>query len=139
MSEGTVQPKPAVSAVIVRDGKILLVKRGREPNRGLWSLPGGSIEPGEAIDDAIVREVEEETRMRVTVGALAAIHEVIKRDGDKLQFHYIIISKYAQPISGELHPDSDAADARWVPLDEIQQYQTTPGLIDHLKSMELIR
>lgn len=133
------QPKPAVSAVIIQDGKILLVKRGVEPNKDLWSLPGGSIEPGETIDEALVREVREETHLNVIPGDLAAVHEVIKKDGSELKFHYVIINKYAQPLSGELRPGSDAADARWVPLDEVASYQTTAGLVDRLKSMGLIR
>lgn len=135
----SVQPKPAVSAIIVQNGRILLVKRGVEPNKGLWSLPGGSIEPGETTDEALTREVEEETHLKVEPGDLAAVHEVIKLDGDKLLFHYVIINKYAQPISGELQPGSDAADARWVSLDELHKYETTAGLIDRLKSMGLVK
>lgn len=130
-------PRPAVSAVIVDRGRVLLVKRGCEPNLGLWSLPGGSIEPGETAREALVREVEEETSLRVEIGDLAAVHDVIARDGDAIRFHYVIISFYARVTAGEPMAASDAAEVSWILLSEVGNLPTTPGLIDRLASLGL--
>ncbi|MEN6356514.1 MAG: NUDIX hydrolase [Armatimonadota bacterium] len=132
-----ITPKPAVSALIVDDGRVLLVKRGCEPNKGLWSLPGGSIEPGETLREATAREVFEETSLVVEAGDVVGAHEVISKDGEALLFHYVIITLRAKLISGELAPSDDAADAGWVPLDQVGKYPTTPGLADRLSSMNL--
>ncbi|MCL5102506.1 MAG: NUDIX hydrolase [Armatimonadetes bacterium] len=127
-------PRPAVSAVIVRDCSILLVKRGFEPNEGAWSFPGGRIEPGETAREAIEREVMEETSLRIEVGDVAGVYDVISRDGDLLLFHYVIINFRARVISGELKPASDAADARWFKFDELASLPTTPNLLDRLRA-----
>lgn len=137
MADMQCAPKPAVSALIVEDGSVLLVKRGCEPNKGLWSLPGGSIEPGETMREAAAREVLEETSLVVDVGDVAGVHEVISKDGEALLFHYVIIMLQAKVMSGELAPSDDAADARWVPLDQVKDYPTTPGLVDRLSSMNI--
>lgn len=128
-----ITPKPAVSALIVDDGKVLLVKRGCEPNKGLWSLPGGSIEPGETLRDAAAREVLEETALVVDVGDVVGAHEVISRDGEALLYHFVIITLYANVISGVLAPSDDAADAKWVPTDQVKKYPTTALLADILR------
>jgi len=130
-------PIPAVSAVIVKNGRILLVKRGREPNKGLWSLPGGSIELGETVREALAREVLEETSLVVEVGDVASVHHVISRDGDRIAFHYVIVSFFARAVGGTLKPSSDAAEARWVPLGEINDLPTTAGLVERLRSIGL--
>ena len=127
-------PRPAVSAVIVCDGSILLVKRGFEPNRGLWSFPGGRIEPGETAREAVEREVMEETSLRIEVGDVAGVYDMISRDGDLLLFHYIVINFHGQVISGELTAASDAADARWFKFDELSALPTTPHLLDRLRA-----
>ena len=127
-------PRPAVSAVIVEGGKVLLVKRGFEPNRGLWSFPGGSIEPGETAREAIEREVFEETSLRVDVGDVAGVYDVISRDGELLLFHYIIVNFHARVVSGEVRAASDAADARWFEFDELASLPTTPHLLDRLRA-----
>lgn len=131
-------PRAAVSAVIIENDKILLVKRGCEPNMGLWSLPGGSIEPGETLKEALAREVLEETSQVVEVGDVAAAHEVITRDGDEILFHYVIINLYARVLSGDLKAASDAADARWVNLTDIANYNTTAGLTERLQSIDVL-
>lgn len=135
MNSEACYPRAAVSAIIVRGTKILLVKRGCEPNLGLWSLPGGSIEPGETTAQALAREVLEETGLAVEVGNVAAVHDLISRDGSgALLFHYLIINLFAEVVSGDLQAASDAADARWVDLDEVAGYHTTAGLVERLRS-----
>lgn len=130
-------PKPAVSAIILDEDRILLVRRGCEPNKGLWSLPGGSIELGETAREAVVREVAEETGLIIEPTSIAGIRDVIAREDGKILFHYVIISFYATVISGTLAPASDAAELRWIPVGELPCYETTPGLIDWLADIGL--
>ncbi|MCW2549762.1 MAG: hydrolase [Mycobacterium sp.] len=117
----------AVGAVITRaDGLLLLIKRGNEPGRGLWSLPGGRIEPGESDVAAVAREVLEETGLVVTVGALA---------GRVQRGRYDISDYFATVVSGELAAATDALDAVW---DNPRARVTTPGLVEALASWGLI-
>jgi 8-oxo-dGTP diphosphatase len=116
----------AVGAVITRaDGLLLLIKRGNEPGRGLWSLPGGRIEPGESDAAAVAREVLEETGLVVTVGALA---------GRVQRGRYDISDYFATVVSGELAAATDALDAVW---DNPRARVTTPGLVEALASWGL--
>ena len=138
MTTATDRPRSAVSAIIVDKGKILLVKRGCEPNKGLWSLPGGSVELGETARDALAREVLEETSLVVRVGDVAAVQDVIARDGPRITYHYVIVNFYAQVVSGELEARTDAEDARWVKLSELADYPTTAGLAERIASLGLI-
>lgn len=126
-------PTPAVSALIVQNGKVLLVKRGCEPNKGLWSLPGGSIELGETTREAAAREVLEETGLTVEIGEPTGVHDVISREGEGIKFHYVIITFRARVLSGELQAASDAADACWTPLDEIGSLAVTDGLAERIR------
>jgi ADP-ribose pyrophosphatase YjhB (NUDIX family) len=112
-----------VGAVITRpDGRLLLIKRGNEPGRGLWSLPGGRVEPGESDEAAVAREVAEETGLVVTVGELA---------GRVRRGRYDIGDYFATVISGQLAADTDALDARWA---DPRELPTTTGLVDALQS-----
>lgn len=130
------RPIAAVSATIIENGRVLLVRRGREPARGLWSLPGGSIELGETAREALAREVLEETCLVVEVGDVAGVRDVILRDGETVTGHYVIINFRARAVSGECRAASDAAEVRWVPLEDLPEYQTTPGLREFLSSLE---
>lgn len=112
-----------VGAVITRpDGRVLLIKRGNEPGRGLWSLPGGRIEPGESDVAAVAREVAEETGLEVTVGELA---------GRVQRGRYDISDYFATVVSGELAAATDALDASWA---DPRELATTPGLVEALTS-----
>ncbi len=112
-----------VGAVITRpDGQLLLIKRGNEPGRGLWSLPGGRIEPGESDVAAVAREVEEETGLTVHVGPLA---------GRVQRGRYDIADYFATVISGDLAAATDALDATWA---DPRELATTPGLVAALAS-----
>jgi ADP-ribose pyrophosphatase YjhB (NUDIX family) len=116
----------AVGAVVTRgDGQLLLIKRGNEPGRGLWSLPGGRIEPGESDVAAVAREVLEETGLVVTVGELA---------GRVQRGRYDISDYFATVVSGELAAATDALDAVW---DNPRARVTTPGLVEALASWGL--
>jgi 8-oxo-dGTP diphosphatase len=120
---------PCVGA-IVKDGKgrLLLIKRGHEPSAGLWSLPGGRIEPGETDAEALVREMREETGLEVEAGPLIGAVRRPAQDDDALD-----IRDYAATVTGGmLCPGDDAADARWVDVVELSSLATTDGLVEAL-------
>lgn len=123
------RPFIGVGAVVIHEGAILLVRRGKEPGRGLWSLPGGRLEAGEHLTDAVVREVHEETGVGVEVGELLGIHEVV---GDP---HYVVLD-YVATVIGDPSPSpaGDAADAGWVPLTEVDDLELTPRFIETLRA-----
>jgi len=127
------RPIVAVGAVILDGDRVLLVQRGHEPLKGEWSLPGGAVELGESLEEALVREVREETSLDVTVGPVVEVFDSIRRDaGGRAEYHYVIID-YACRVRGGTATaaarGSDAADVRWVPLAEIEQYGVTSTAI----------
>jgi ADP-ribose pyrophosphatase YjhB (NUDIX family) len=122
---------PCVGAVIKDDlGRLLLIKRGHPPAAGLWSLPGGRIEPGETDAEALVREVREETGLAVETGGLLGTVQRPARDGDVFD-----IRDYRATVTGGLlQPGDDAADARWVDAIELESLPVTEGLTEALTS-----
>lgn len=134
MHIGLRYPVPAVAAIIMRDGEILLVRRGSEPGIGKWSVPGGSVEIGETLVEAIKREVMEETGLEIDVGDFAGISDLIVRKDGEIQFHYVLSDFFATAKPGEPVAATDASDCRWVPLDEIANYDVTNSLLDRLRA-----
>lgn len=121
-------PRAAVSTAVFRGNSVLLVERGKAPLRGLWSLPGGHIEPGEALIDAARRELMEETGVCADILGLVDVLDVIRRDHDgRIAAHYVIAVHYARWVSGEPRAASDSRDARFVPVAEIGDYPLTDG------------
>jgi 8-oxo-dGTP diphosphatase len=120
---------PCVGAVVTDSrGRLLLIKRGHEPGAGLWSLPGGRIEPGESDAEALVREILEETGLTVAPGRLLGR---VQRPG--LGNSVIDIRDYAATVTGgTLRAGDDAADARWVPAEELATLALTEGLAEVL-------
>ena len=120
---------PCVGAVVTDEqGRVLLIKRGHEPGAGLWSIPGGRIEPGETDAEALVREMFEETGLVVEVGPLIGR---VQRPG--LAGAVIDIADYAATVTGgTLRPGDDAADARWVNIADLARLEITEGLIEAL-------
>jgi mutator protein MutT len=133
-----VRPTPAVAAIILRDLEILLVKRGAEPSIGLWSIPGGSVELGETLEEALKREVREETGLEVNVGEIAGVSDLIIKQYGRVTYHYILIDYFASVTSGEVTAGTDATDCKWVSLDEIERYDVTQSLLDRLREHGLI-
>ena len=120
---------PCVGAVIKDDrGRLLLIKRGHAPGAGLWSLPGGRIEPGETDAEALVREMREETGLVIDPGQLIGTVRRPARDGAVFD-----IRDYAATVTGgTLRPGDDAADARWVAASELESLPITEGLVEAL-------
>jgi ADP-ribose pyrophosphatase YjhB (NUDIX family) len=126
---------PCVGAVIEDErGRLLLIKRGHAPGAGLWSLPGGRIEPGETDAQALMREMREETGLLVLAGRLIGTVRRPTGDGDVFD-----IRDYAATVAGgTLRASDDAADARWVPPGELSTLPLTDGLVEALTSWGIL-
>jgi ADP-ribose pyrophosphatase YjhB (NUDIX family) len=125
------RPYLAVSAAIIRDGQILVARRARAPALGVWTLPGGVVEAGETLTEAIMREVAEETGMTIEPVALAGHREVLVRDdGGRLSRHFVILCFAARWLAGEPRLNEELAEARWLRPAELAALKTTDGLID---------
>ena len=123
------RPFLAVSAAILRDGQVLLVRRARPPAGGLFSLPGGVVEVGETLTEALEREVREETSLTIEPVALAGYREVVARDADdRVERHFVILPFAARWLAGEPLLNDELSEWRWVEPSEIGGLPTTPGL-----------
>lgn len=111
-----------------------MVRRGRPPGEGLWSVPGGRVEPGESDAEAVARELLEETGLTVAVGALAGTVERPGPDG----VTFVINDYAATATGGTLRAGDDAADARWVPIPDLDALPVTPGLLEALRSWGIL-
>ena len=120
------RPIVAVGAVILDGDRVLLVKRGQEPLKGEWSLPGGAVEVGETLDAALAREVREETCLDVAVGPVVEVLDRIRRDaGGGIEYHYVIIDYLCRVRGGTAAGGSDADEARWVEAASLDAYHLT--------------
>jgi len=120
------RPVPAVGLYVVKDGKVLLVRRGNEPGKGKWSLPGGRIRFGERSEEAALREMREETGLEVRLRRVVDVVDVFWRSerGELLE-HFVIVDFEAEVIGGELRPADDALDARWFSPEELKGLEMT--------------
>jgi len=124
------RPIIAVGAVIVDKDRFVLVQRGTEPHKGEWTIPGGMLECGESLRDAVIREAREETSLSVEPIALVEVFErIIRNDAGQVQFHYVIMDYLCRMIDGTLQAGEDAADARWLSETHLNALQVTEGTI----------
>jgi ADP-ribose pyrophosphatase YjhB (NUDIX family) len=124
-------PVLGVSVAAFRDdGGVLAVQRGKPPFHGIWSLPGGAVEPGESVREAARREVLEETGLEAEIGRLVDLHEVIARDPQGALLRHYVIAVFRATAKGVPRAGSDAAQARFLAPAELARLETTPGLLD---------
>lgn len=134
------RPIVAVGAVILDGDRVLLVKRGKEPLKGEWSLPGGAVEVGETLEAALVREVREETCLDVTVGPVVEVLDRIRRDaGERVEYHYVIIDYVCRVRGGIATSGSDAAEVRWAARDDLASFRLTPGAVAVIQKASRMR
>lgn len=120
------QPIVGVGAVIIKDDKIALIKRGNEPSRGKWTIPGGLVELGESLEHAVIRETKEEVCLDVENPCLIDVVDNVDLDEwGKVKYHYVIIDYLVQVKEGNIQAASDAAELRWVTFDEVEGYNLT--------------
>jgi ADP-ribose pyrophosphatase YjhB (NUDIX family) len=130
------QPIVGVGVVIVDGGKVVLVKRGNEPALGKWSFPGGAVELGEAIREAVVREAKEECGLEVKLvdDTPLDINDILKFDENGLlRYHYVLLEFLAKLEKGALKHTSDVTAARWVPLEQVEKYDLTESVRSFFK------
>jgi 8-oxo-dGTP diphosphatase len=129
------RPEVCVGAVVVEDGRLLLIRRGRGPAQGEWSVPGGRVEAGELMAEAVVRELAEETGLEGVCGELIGW---VERVGEShhfviLDFAVTLLDPDADPVAGD-----DAQQAAWVPLHEVAEFQLVEGLAEFLHDNQII-
>ena len=125
------RPYLAVSAAIVRDGKLLVVRRARKPAQSLYTFPGGAVEVGETLNEAVAREVREETQLSIEPAGYAGYREAIVRDAqDAVERHFVIICLAARWLAGEPVLNEELDDARWVVPADLAGLRTTDGLAE---------
>lgn len=120
------QPIVGVGGVVIRGNRVLLVRRGREPLKGAWTIPGGMLELGESLKEGVKREILEETGLKVTPLEALTVFDRIQKNGKRIQYHYVIVDYYCRPAGARLRAGSDVLDARWVPREELPRYRITP-------------
>jgi len=115
-------PVVGVGGVLVHEGRVLLIRRGKEPLYGRWVVPGGTVELGEPLDEALVRELREETGLEVEPLELITVFDRIERDGGRVLYHYVIVDYLCRWISGEARAASDALEVAWAAPDELDRF-----------------
>jgi ADP-ribose pyrophosphatase len=121
-------PRVAVGALVFKEGRVLLVRRGKAPARSQWAIPGGSVNLGESLQQAAQREIFEETGIRIAAGRPVYVFDVVDVAGDgRVRYHYVIIDLEAVYQGGTLRCGDDALDARWVAPADLQDLEVNPA------------
>ena len=124
-------PRVGVGAVVLHEGRVLVVRRGGRPSWGKWSLPGGLVELGETTAEAVCREIAEECACRIRLVGVCGVIDRIVRDAEgRVRYHYVLVDYLAYPESETIAAGSDAAEAIWVPVDRVDELDVTEGLTD---------
>lgn len=134
------QPIIGVGGIIFHEDRVLLIKRGMEPSLGQWSIPGGAVGVGETLEEAVRREILEETHLEVEVLTLAKVLDRIFHDSDgRVVYHYVLVDFLCRCKAGELRSDSDAEDARFVSLQDLPSYQVAPIILEVIYRADRLR
>jgi len=123
-------PVVGVGGVVVRAGRVLLIRRGKEPLYGRWVVPGGTVELGETLEEALVREMEEETGLRVEPLEVLTVFDRIQRDGERVAYHYVIVDYLCRWLEGEARAASDALEVAWASPGELAAYDLPPKALE---------
>ncbi|MBW1911638.1 MAG: NUDIX hydrolase [Deltaproteobacteria bacterium] len=116
-------PIVGVGGIIFANTSVLLVKRNKEPGKGLWSLPGGAVELGETLTDALEREIAEEASIEIEIGGLVRVLDRIVHDPAKrVKYHYVIVDYWGSLVSGQPEPATDVSDARFVKMSRLNKW-----------------
>jgi mutator protein MutT len=127
-------PVVGVGGVVVDDGRALLIRRAHEPRKGEWSLPGGLVELGERLTDAVRREIAEETGLDVQVGPIIETFDRVHHDPDgRVRFHFVIVDYLCAAAGGEAVAGSDAEAVAWVTIDELDRYGVNAHAADVIR------
>ena len=133
-NEFPARPVPAVGAIVFRGSEVLLVKRGHEPNRGRWSIPGGALNPGETVEAAAVREVAEETGLGVRPIRVADVRDYVEREeGGRVRWHYVLIDVLCEYVTGDPRAASDAEQARFVALRNLGDFDIVSSALEAIE------
>ena len=128
-----------VGAVVLDGERVLLVKRGGPTLPGKWSIPGGMVELGETTREAVCREVAEECGLEIELVDVCGVLDRVMRDAEgRIRYHWVLVDFLAIARGGTLCANDDAADARWVPIDEVERYDTTDGLMDMIRRAQAV-
>lgn len=126
-------PRVAVGAIVFKDGRVLLVRRGQAPAKGQWAIPGGSVRLGETLQQAAEREILEETGIIIRAKTPVLTFDTIERDEDgRVRFHYVIVDLAAEYISGSPVAGDDADEVRWVAPEELSELLVNPRTLNLL-------
>jgi mutator protein MutT len=123
-------PVVGVGGVVVRDGRALLIRRGKPPLLGRWVVPGGTVELGETLEEALVREMREETGLEVEPVEMLAVFDRIDRDGEGVAHHYVIVDYLCRWVAGEAVAGSDALDVAWMSREELASHDVPPKAVE---------
>lgn len=127
------RPFVGASIAVLRGGRVLLAARANEPLRGVWTLPGGLVEPGETLAAAALRELREEVGVEARVlGSLTPTEIILHEEDGRLRHHYVVHPHAALWSGGEPEPGPEALAVRWATLAEVAELETTPGLVETL-------
>ncbi|MBZ5561880.1 MAG: NUDIX hydrolase [Acidobacteriia bacterium] len=134
------RPIVGVGGVVIHRRRALLIRRGREPLKGEWSIPGGVVELGEELAKAARRELKEETGLEVEPLAVIAVFDRIQRVRRRVKYHYVIVDYVCRLKRGRLRPASDVVDARWVRREDLHRYHLNPlALSVIMRSLEFFK
>ncbi|MDD2672960.1 MAG: NUDIX hydrolase [Syntrophales bacterium] len=129
-------PRAGIGAVVIRGGKMLLVKRATPPGAGLWAIPGGLVELGETMQAAAEREILEETGLKIRAGEPVHVFDVIRKgERGAIRCHYVIVDLAAEYVDGEPEAGDDVSGARWLSADELRELPVSPHTLALLKKI----
>ena len=133
------KPIVGVGAIVVKEGNVLLVKRAAPPSRGLWAIPGGSLELGETLQRGAEREILEETGIQIRAGAPVYAFDFLEYDSEnKLHYHFVVVDMNAEYVAGEVQAADDALDARWVSPEDLPGMPVSKNTLKILKARGFI-